>query len=129
MARERKLAHLRSILQRRRRQLLEAAAAGSREVAALHNQPRDPELEESAQTEMADSTLSHLVETERLEVAHIDAALARMDAGVFGVCIDCGDPISRDRLEAVPFTLRCEEDAERREAGQRVASPASTHSL
>jgi DnaK suppressor protein len=40
------------------------------------------------------------------------AALGRIESGEFGLCVDCGDPIERDRLDAVPWTLRCLEDEE-----------------
>jgi len=36
----------------------------------------------------------------------IDEALARMDAGTYGICVDCGKPISEARLLAVPFAIR-----------------------
>ena len=37
----------------------------------------------------------------------IDAALNRMDSENYGVCVDCGDTISRRRLEAIPWANRC----------------------
>ena len=129
MARARNIARIRRLLQRRRRDILVATIAGHREVLALKDQGRDSEYEETAQVDLADYTLSHLLETQRAELMLIDAALARMDAGVFGFCVDCGEPISAERLEALPFALRCEEDAERHEAERRVASPAATPSL
>jgi RNA polymerase-binding protein DksA len=49
------------------------------------------------------------------EVRDINAALARIQAGTYGACIDCGRPIGRKRLEAYPTAKRCIEDQERRE--------------
>jgi DnaK suppressor protein len=37
----------------------------------------------------------------------VDEALARLDAGTFGTCIRCGQPIPADRLEALPWAPRC----------------------
>ncbi len=37
----------------------------------------------------------------------IEEALARINRGSFGVCEVCKDPISRARLEAVPWTRVC----------------------
>jgi len=34
-------------------------------------------------------------------------ALARLDAGTFGHCLDCGDAIDPARLEAMPATRYC----------------------
>ena len=40
-------------------------------------------------------------------LSDIDAALARLDAGTYGRCLDCGGPIGRARLEAIPDAARC----------------------
>lgn len=34
-------------------------------------------------------------------------ALARLHAGLYGVCVDCGEHISHERLHHVPAALRC----------------------
>jgi DnaK suppressor protein len=97
----------------------------SREIQALKEQERDPEFEESAQAELANYTATRLLENARRELASIDAALLRIEAGVFGLCVDCGDEISMDRLKALPFAIRCEEDArvhEREETGVHHAA-------
>lgn len=47
----------------------------------------------------------------RLERA-IAEALARIGRGAFGICEDCGKPISRARLDAVPWTRLCRNCAE-----------------
>lgn len=49
------------------------------------------------------------------EIRDINAAQARIAAGTYGVCIDCGRPIGRKRLEAYPTAKRCIEDQQRRE--------------
>jgi DnaK suppressor protein len=41
------------------------------------------------------------------QVDRIDAALARMAAGTYGRCTDCGGPIGEERLRARPATARC----------------------
>ena len=40
-------------------------------------------------------------------VAEIDAALARVDAGTYGICEACGKPIPEARLEVVPEATLC----------------------
>ncbi|MBJ6764290.1 TraR/DksA family transcriptional regulator [Myxococcaceae bacterium JPH2] len=126
-SREKDLMRIRAILQRRRRELLSASDGAHRELSALKEQERDPEYEENAQSELADYTLSSLVESQRREVMLIDAALRRMDMGVFGTCVDCGTDIPIERLEALPFAIRCEEDATRHElemrGGHTTAAP------
>lgn len=43
-------------------------------------------------------------------IRQIDDALARMDAGTYGVCEVCGDPIGDARLEAIPYATMCVSD-------------------
>jgi DnaK suppressor protein len=40
-------------------------------------------------------------------VAELDAALDRMVAGTYGLCVSCGRPIGPERLEARPATTTC----------------------
>ena len=42
-----------------------------------------------------------------LQLKLVDAALARTDDDNYGVCMDCGGPISSRRLEAIPWANRC----------------------
>lgn len=128
MSRSNDLIRIRELLQRRRREILTANAGARRELTALKNQERDPEYEENAQSELADYTLSSLMESQRREIMLIDAALRRMDMGVFGDCVDCGFEIPMERLEALPFAIRCEEDASIHELETR-GGPQATHSL
>jgi RNA polymerase-binding transcription factor len=41
----------------------------------------------------------------------IDAALQRIDDGTYGICEVCGKPIGEERLEAMPWTRLCIDDA------------------
>tara|TARA_R110002072_G_scaffold19558_6_gene72509 strand:- start:765 stop:1091 length:327 start_codon:yes stop_codon:yes gene_type:complete len=43
------------------------------------------------------------------EIRRIDAALARIDAGEFGWCVECGESIADKRLETDPAAPRCAE--------------------
>ena len=45
----------------------------------------------------------------------IDAALKRIDEGVFGTCLATGKPIPKARLDAIPYTEFCVEYAEQLE--------------
>lgn len=55
------------------------------------------------------------------EVRDINAAEARIAAGTYGVCVDCGRRIGRQRLEAYPTAKRCIEDQQRRERTRALA--------
>jgi DnaK suppressor protein len=44
---------------------------------------------------------------ETQHLAHVDAALARLDAGTYGRCATCGQAIGADRLDALPWAALC----------------------
>lgn len=60
-----------------------------------------------------------LVETERKLLREIDEALLRIQAGTYGVCLERGIPITRERLDAKPWARYCIEVAREREKFQR----------
>lgn len=60
-----------------------------------------------AENEEIAGMIAELTERERLELAEIDAALARMDAGAWGQCEKCGGRIPRPRLAAMPEARTC----------------------
>ena len=41
------------------------------------------------------------------QLALVEAALARIEAGTFGTCTRCGKPIAAERLEALPWAEHC----------------------
>jgi DnaK suppressor protein len=112
---DKNLEALRVGLQRRRRVMLETFRRGGAELDALRSAERDPEFEEGAQTEHEAFTLARLGENQRRELQQIDAALARIDAGEYGICSDCGQEIDPRRLAALPYALLCTECAARNE--------------
>jgi DnaK suppressor protein len=64
-----------------------------------------------------------LDEHESAALSQIDAALARLEAGVYGECMDCGAAIALARLQAAPQALRCvscQEKFEREGPGSRM---------
>ncbi len=40
-------------------------------------------------------------------LSQIDGALHRIDAGSYGTCERCGQPINPERLEALPYAAHC----------------------
>jgi DnaK suppressor protein len=56
-----------------------------------------------------------LLQMRAATLKHIDDALGQIDAGRYGVCVECGDRISQERLVALPFAVRCRECEARRE--------------
>ncbi len=56
-----------------------------------------------------------LIENEQETLNQIEDALGRIESGTFGVCDDCRQPISRSRLQALPYTPHCIECARKLE--------------
>jgi DnaK suppressor protein len=112
------LDEVKTTLQRRRRALLETVRRAAAEIDALRGADRVPEFEEGAQLDHETFTLSRLGENQRREVQQIDAAIARIEAGEYGVCRDCEAEIDPRRLAALPYALLCTECATRRERNE-----------
>jgi DnaK suppressor protein len=66
---------------------------GSQAAAATHvfEQQRDIALRDKA----------------RAQLEAVEAALARIAAGTYGRCTNCGQPIPAERLEAIPWAEHC----------------------
>ncbi|MGZ4427273.1 MAG: TraR/DksA family transcriptional regulator [Nocardioidaceae bacterium] len=67
-------------------------------------------------TSMAVDRLSQVGVQERLlqTKADVDRALQKLEQGTYGECDVCGKPIGEGRLEALPWAVRCVDDAARR---------------
>lgn len=50
-----------------------------------------------------------VVERKKIMVKKIEAAMDRCNKGVFGICCDCGDSLSEERLRLDPATPFCKE--------------------
>jgi DnaK suppressor protein len=75
------------------------------EINETLRQPEE-DIEEMA-PEMDDHVLERLSHAGRTEVYLIEAALRRIEEGTYGKCIECGKPIAKRRLEALPEAERC----------------------
>jgi RNA polymerase-binding protein DksA len=51
----------------------------------------------------------------REQLRQVDEALARIEAGTYGTCSACGKEIPVERLEAVPWTTLCIDDARKQQ--------------
>lgn len=77
---------------------------GRAEAAADHFERRE---DSSAQVATERELEFAIGERETSELAAIDAALARIEAGTYGECIDCAVHIPAPRLKASPEASRC----------------------
>ncbi len=61
-------------------------------------------------------TLS-LMQTDETTLDSIEAAIEKIEDGLFGVCEECAGPISKTRLNAIPHTPLCIKCAQKLERG------------
>lgn len=81
--------------------------------------PQEAEMIDMAQSLEQLGRDTTLAEQERRELLAIERALAKMSAGDFGACEDCGDEIPSRRLLALPearLCAHCQTSEERRDA-------------
>ena len=77
-------------------------------VAASRDSNADDEHDpEGATIAFERSQIASLVRLAQDQLAEIDAAVARLDAGLYGVCQGCGQPIAPERLDARPVASTC----------------------
>jgi DnaK suppressor protein len=64
-------------------------------------------------TSMAVDRISSVAAHERMQdmLADVRRAQAKLAEGTYGTCEVCGEPIAPDRLEALPWAVRCMRDA------------------
>ncbi len=58
--------------------------------------------------------------THRETLIKIDAALSKLEDGTYGVCEECGDEISEERLKIMPFAIYCRDCQEKKELMEKI---------
>ena len=90
--------------------LLKRRAELTGDLAEIEDKLDDPmpkDWEDRASERQGDEVLEALGQADLDELRRIDAALERINAGTYGVCVRCGEDISEERLDAVPTTPLC----------------------
>ena len=65
-------------------------------------------------------TMLTLERSVRRHLDQVNEALARVEAGTYGICAECGVEISERRLEAVPFAKLCVECQSKEELLEKI---------
>ena len=88
--------------------------------AEMYSRERDSEATQDPADMAANAYTKELLfsmsNNDRRLLELIDEALGRIEAGEYGACIHCGEPVQERRLEAVPWArhcLRCQDLQER----------------
>lgn len=83
---------------------LRGGDVGRAEASAEHfGHPEDSTAQTNTERELEFALDAH----ESAELRLVEEALSRMEAGTYGVCIDCGTHIPPARLQAAPEAARC----------------------
>ncbi len=87
-----------------RQELQQNRAHGDEHLVDQHEVfDRKDQADAMTQTALDDAELTR----DWVELAQVESALQRLQAGTFGACQTCGSPISVARLNAQPWALRC----------------------
>jgi DnaK suppressor protein len=109
-----------ALLQQRRFRLEQLS-----ELTAAQTRPAGPAGSTASQAD-AQEQVSRLLRAAALSaLADVDAALLRIEQGVFGRCIECAQDIQLERLEILPMAALCMPCQRRREQPTSTA-PAGT---
>ncbi|MFI2753184.1 TraR/DksA family transcriptional regulator [Cellulomonas sp. P22] len=104
--------HLRARLRALRTEAVERHRASLGDVTDIVDASRDTSTDDEHDPEGATIAFERaqadaLARSAVAQVAEIDAALARLDAGTYGRCEVCGEPVAAARLEARPAARTC----------------------
>lgn len=94
----------------RKKQLLDRLAdleARLHEIEEELDSHQSKDWEELATEREGDEVLERMGTSGQAEMRQIRAALDRIDAGEYGFCAKCGERISEERLDLLPFTPFC----------------------
>lgn len=58
--------------------------------------------------------------THRENLMKIDEALRKLEQGTYGICEECGEEITEERLRILPFAIYCRECQERKEIREKI---------
>ncbi len=69
--------------------------------------PLEHDFAEQATQNENNEVIDYLGNSARTEIDQIKLAIANIDSGRYGICEICAEPISKERLAAVPYTNQC----------------------
>jgi RNA polymerase-binding transcription factor DksA len=100
------LRQVRQRLETLREELLERERCVHRDLTR-QEQALSADFAEQAVEVQNDAALQAIGAVAEVELGEIDAALRRLDLGDYGVCRDCGQGISPQRLAVLPQAVTC----------------------
>ncbi len=86
---------------------LEALGSRIEDITEELRSTPNPDAEDRATEAEGDEVLEGLENSALAEITQIQAALERIENGIYGACATCGGPIGEKRLRAVPYAVQC----------------------
>ncbi len=134
---KRRKTELKTLLENRRRELTSEMHGRIRDVRSRSGTDRKVSDELDAESDIQGDIDLALIQLRAETLSRVEAALRRLEAGVYGDCVECEGEISRERLTALPFAVRCTACEQRRENStarireqpQRRAYPNGSHDM
>ena len=96
-----------TLLSTARAQLTNERVSLRRQLAELTGLDLDHNFADSSQVAAEQGEVRILADSLRSVLVEVEQALEKLDAGTYGACEKCGDPIAEARLEAMPATKWC----------------------
>ncbi len=70
--------------------------------------------------DLAEDVSLRQLSAHRENLMKVDEALRKLDQGTYGICEECGEPITEERLKILPFAIYCRECQERKEVLEKI---------
>jgi DnaK suppressor protein len=115
--RERKERLRRALVQRREQILKDSKAEIKKYISGEKRQLVETVMDDGdlSVVDLSEDISLKQLSTHRETLIKIDAALKKLDEGTYGVCEDCADTISEERLKVIPFAILCRDCQEKKE--------------
>jgi DnaK suppressor protein len=109
-------AEVQVLLEARRRQLADELAELTKPPEAGSNLSFGKRIGEGTTEAVERISSTATARSIAAALAEVERALEKVDEGTYGRCDDCGEPISSERLEAMPSATLCVTCSARRSA-------------
>ncbi|HKJ84575.1 MAG TPA: TraR/DksA family transcriptional regulator [Spirochaetia bacterium] len=86
-------------------EILQKLVSEDEEFRDIVDKDDSKDLVDIASSDIDKTTLEALGSQEMRRLRLIEAALARIENGKYGICLKSGKPIPTERLEAIPYAL------------------------
>jgi len=118
MLTKKKLTYFRKLLNERYEELLDEA---NKTVSGMTTHKENlPDPSDRASLESDRNFTLRIRDRERKLIGKIREALDRIENGTYGICEECGEEISTERLKARPVTTLCIDCKKRQENEEKV---------